>query len=65
MHNRWNGCPDSRLVSRKDLHSQNFDRPQCHVQINGERIHVLKIPAISSFPDCGTEQVYILLEIYL
>ena len=36
---------------------KHYDRPHCYVRGNGDRMHVLKIPGINGYPDCGTEKV--------
>ena len=36
---------------------KHYDRPQCYVRGTGERTHVLRIPGVNGYPDCGTEQV--------
>jgi hypothetical protein len=35
---------------------KHFDRPKCFASGNGDRVHVLRIPGVNGFPDCGTEQ---------
>ena len=36
---------------------KHFDRPQCFIRGSGERTHVLRIPGVNGYPDCGTEKV--------
>ena len=36
---------------------KHFDRPSCFVRGTGERTHVLRIPGVNGFTDCGTEKV--------
>ncbi len=36
---------------------KHYDRPQCFVRGSGDRIHVLRIPGVNGYPDCGTEKV--------
>lgn len=36
---------------------KHYDRPQCYVRGTGDRAHVLRIPGVNGYPDCGTEQV--------
>ena len=36
---------------------KHFDRPSCFVRGTGERTHILRIPGVNGFTDCGTEKV--------
>ena len=38
---------------------KHYDRAQCFVRGTGGRTHVLRIPGINGYPDCGTEKVCI------
>ncbi len=41
---------------------KHYNRPYCYVRGNGGRTHVLRIPGVKGYPDCGTEQVRNLME---